>query len=48
VTGLPVATCFALDDEASLSPVDRAFLWRRQFLNAYAFEGYAGGLPEGL
>lgn len=35
-------------DEAALSPVDRAFLWRRQFLNAYAFEGYAGGLPEGL
>ena len=35
-------------DEAALSPVDHAFLWRRQFLNAYAFEGYAGGLPEGL
>jgi serine/threonine-protein kinase HipA len=35
-------------DEANLSPVDRAFLWRRQFLNAYAFEGYAGGLPEGF
>jgi serine/threonine-protein kinase HipA len=35
-------------DEAGLSPVDRTFLWRRQFLNAYAFEGYAGGLPEGL
>jgi serine/threonine-protein kinase HipA len=38
----------AVCDEAGLSPVDRAFLWRRQFLNAYAFEGYAGGLPEGL
>lgn len=38
----------AVCDEAALSPVDRAFLWRRQFLNAYAFEGYAGGLPEGL
>lgn len=38
----------AVCDEAELSPVDRTFLWRRQFLNAYAFEGYAGGLPEGL
>jgi len=28
-------------DEALLSPVDRAFLWRRQFLNDYALEGYA-------
>ncbi len=35
-------------DEAALSPVDRTFLWRRQFLNAYAFESYAGGLPKGL
>jgi serine/threonine-protein kinase HipA len=35
-------------DEAGLSQVDRAFLWRRQILNAYAFEGYADGLPEGL
>lgn len=35
-------------DEAALSPVDRTLFWRRQFLNAYAFEGYAGGLPEGL
>ena len=26
-------------DEAGLSEVDRAFLWRRQFLNPYAFEG---------
>lgn len=34
-------------DEAGLSRVDRAFLWRRQFLNEYAFEGYEGGrLPE--
>ena len=24
-------------DEASLSEVDRNFLWRRQFLNPYAF-----------
>jgi serine/threonine-protein kinase HipA len=38
----------AVCDEAGLSAVDRAFLWRRQFLNAYVFEGYAGGLPEGL
>jgi serine/threonine-protein kinase HipA len=38
----------AICDEAGLSPVDRVLLWRRQFLNAYAFEGYAGGLPEGL
>ncbi len=38
----------AVCGEASLSPIDRAFLWRRQFLNAYAFEGYAGGLPQGL
>jgi serine/threonine-protein kinase HipA len=27
--------------EAGLSEVDRTFLWQRQFLNAYAFEGYA-------
>jgi serine/threonine-protein kinase HipA len=38
------ATC----DEAGLTQVDRAFLWRRQLLNDYAFEGYAGGIPEGL
>jgi serine/threonine-protein kinase HipA len=38
------ATC----DEAGLSQVGRAFLWRRQFLNDYAFEGYAGGIPAGL
>ena len=30
-------------DEASLSEVDRAFLWGRQFLNPYAFEGLAEG-----
>ena len=35
-------------DEAALAEVDRAFLWRRQFLNDYAFEGYADGLPAGL
>jgi serine/threonine-protein kinase HipA len=35
-------------DEAGLSQVDRSFLWRRQFLNDYAFDGYPGGIPEGL
>jgi len=32
-------------DEAELSQVDRNFLWRRQFLNDYAFEGYVDGAP---
>ena len=36
ITGLWSATC----DEAELSEVDRGYLWRRQFLNAYAFDGY--------
>ncbi|MBZ0329666.1 type II toxin-antitoxin system HipA family toxin [Halomonas sp. ANAO-440] len=27
-------------DEAEFSPVDRAFLWGRQFLNPFALEGY--------
>lgn len=31
-------------DEAELSTIDRAYLWRRQFLNDYAFEGYANAL----
>lgn len=35
-------------DEAEMSEVDRSFLWRRQFFNDYAFEGYAGGAPTGL
>ncbi|MDV3482480.1 MULTISPECIES: hypothetical protein [Sphingobium] len=35
-------------DEAELAEVDRAFLWRRQFLNEYAFEGYVDGVPGGL
>ncbi|MGU3659544.1 type II toxin-antitoxin system HipA family toxin [Methylobacterium fujisawaense] len=35
-------------DEAALSEVDRTFLWRRQFLNDYAFEGYAGGTAAEL
>jgi serine/threonine-protein kinase HipA len=26
-------------DDAGLSPIDRALMWRRQFLNPYAFEG---------
>jgi hypothetical protein len=30
-------------DEAELSEVDRIFLWRRSFLNDYAFDGYADG-----
>lgn len=33
-------------DEAELSEVDRSFLWRRQFLNDYAFEGYIDGAPR--
>lgn len=33
----------AICDEAELSEVDRGFLWRRQFLNDYAFEGYDNG-----
>ncbi|WEK41467.1 MAG: HipA domain-containing protein [Candidatus Brevundimonas colombiensis] len=35
-------------DEAELSEVDRTFLWRRQFLNDYAFEGYVDGAPDDL
>lgn len=35
-------------DEAELSEVDRTLLWRRQFLNDYAFEGYIDGTPKGL
>jgi serine/threonine-protein kinase HipA len=33
----------AICDEAELSEVDRGYLWRRQFLNDYAFEGYVDG-----
>jgi serine/threonine-protein kinase HipA len=33
----------AICDEAEISNVDRTYLWRRQFLNDYAFEGYANG-----
>lgn len=35
-------------DEAELTEVDRGFLWRRQFLNDYAFENFVDGLPDGL
>lgn len=35
----------AICDEANLSEVDRGYLWRRQFLNDYAFEGYVDGAP---
>ena len=35
-------------NEAELSAVDRTFLWRRQFLNEYVFDGYIDGVPEGL
>jgi serine/threonine-protein kinase HipA len=28
-------------DEAGLSEIDRTFLWQRQFLNDYAFDGYS-------
>lgn len=31
--------------EAELGQVERGFLWRRQFLNDYAFEGYIDGAP---
>jgi serine/threonine-protein kinase HipA len=33
------ATWNEICDEAELSAVDRAFLWERQFLNKYAFDG---------
>ena len=36
----------AVCDEAELSKTDRAFLWRRQFLNDFAFEDYQGRLPD--
>src|SRR3546814_13511601 len=31
----------AVCDEAALGGAERAFLWRRQFLNPFAFEGFA-------
>jgi len=36
----------AVCNEAELSKTDRAFLWRRQFLNDYALDGYRDGLPD--
>ena len=33
-------------DEAELSMIDRSYLWRRQFVNDYAFEGYVDGVPK--
>ncbi|MGB5252671.1 MAG: HipA domain-containing protein, partial [Sedimenticolaceae bacterium] len=33
-------------DEAALSPVDRAFLWGRQFLNPFAFDDLAGDAAQ--
>ncbi|MCG8505592.1 MAG: hypothetical protein MI755_13375, partial [Sphingomonadales bacterium] len=38
----------AVCDEAALAPVDRCFLWRRQFLNALAFEGLEDELGDVL
>ncbi len=35
-------------NEAELSAVDRTFLWQRQFLNEYVFDGYVDGIPQGL
>jgi serine/threonine-protein kinase HipA len=35
-------------EEAELGAVDKAYLWRRQFLNDYVFDGYAGGPPPAL
>lgn len=46
--GAIIANWGQVCDEAELAEVDRAFLWRRQFLNDYAFEGYADGTPAGL
>lgn len=33
-------------DEAQLGAVDRAFLWQRQFLNTFAFQGLPGEMVE--
>jgi serine/threonine-protein kinase HipA len=43
-----VASWPELCDEIHLSQVDRSYLWRRQILNNYAFDGYADGKPAGL
>lgn len=34
-----IASWDSVCDQAELAPTDRALLWRRQFLNPYAFEG---------
>jgi len=36
----------AVCEEAALSPVERAFLWRRQILNPFAFEGAPASLAR--
>jgi serine/threonine-protein kinase HipA len=33
-------------ERAQMTTVERSFFWRRQFLNRYAFEGYASALPR--
>jgi serine/threonine-protein kinase HipA len=38
-----VANWVRICDEAELSGIDRSYLWRRQFLNDYAFDGYVDG-----
>ncbi len=38
----------AVCDEAGLAPVDRNLLWRRQFLNALAFEGLEDDLGDAM
>ena len=44
-----VRTCFEeVCDEAGLAIVDRRLLWRRQFLNALAFEGIEPELGEAI
>ncbi|MGJ8481935.1 hypothetical protein [Sphingobium yanoikuyae] len=40
--------CPEVCDDAGLAKVDRAFLWRQQLLNDYAFEGYVDRSPAGL
>ena len=38
----------AVCNEAGLSEVDRAFLWRRQFLNPFAIEGFVDNISIDL
>ena len=37
----------AVCDEAQLGEAERAFLWRRQFLNPFAFEGLPDDFETG-